>query len=300
MNSAAPPTPQPTVDLAKLRVAFVRFANERAVRPERGEAPLPNALGRHVPRPQKSGPALGFALYAPGARRSNEGVLAVTALVLDLDHIPAASARALVRALRARGWAYLLYSSFSHRAAGPDDCCFRVVLPVNRLVLPGEYTALWSTVNTALGGLADPQARDLARMWYTPACPPERLALAVYERRDGLALDVDALVPPTQPSPAPLRAPAPVCARPDRARRIAQHRLNHDPAVRARAAERLQARVSATRASRVKCPSCGRRSVWFWLDPQRQRIATCNHRNSCGWWGFLDTLIDHRGTADDE
>lgn len=297
--SAAAPTR--AVELATLRVPFVRFANERAVRPIQGLAPLPDALSRHTPRPHKSGAALGFARYTPGARRGNDGVLAITALVLDLDHIPSASARELVRVLRARGWAYLLYSSFSHRAAGPDDCCFRVVLPVHRPVLPGEYAPLWRAVNDALGGLADPQARDLARVWYTPSCPPERLAMAVYELRDGLTLDVDALAPPIPAaSPAPRRAPAPVSARPDLARRIAQHRLNHDPTVRSLAAEHLHARLSATRASRVKCPSCGRRSVWFWIDPQRQRVAACNHRNSCGWWGFLDTLLDHPGVADGE
>ena len=98
--------------------------------------------------------------------------------------------------------------------------------------------------------------------------------------------------------PQPRRTLPPVSARPDRARRIAQHRLNHDPEVRERAALRLEARIAGGKASRIRCPQCGRLSVWFWLNPDDCRTASCNHQNSCGWWGFLDTLLDLSGGQD--
>lgn len=286
------------VEVAAVALAFAAFADEHDTRPSPRTDTLVRALRRHVARPAKSGAAVSFVVYAEGAHRGNEGVVAVTALVFDLDHLPAEQARAVVRALRERGWAYLLYSSYSHRAGGSDDCCFRVVLLLSRPTLPAEYPGLWAEVNAALGGHADPKARDVARLWFTPSCPAERLALAVYEVRDGLPVDVDAF----DVAPEPLRGRAepsrslpPLSARPDRARRIAQHRLNHDPGVRERAALRLEARIAGGKASRIRCPQCGRPSVWFWLNPDDCRTASCNHQNSCGWWGFLDTLLDLSG-----
>lgn len=286
------------VEIAAVRVPYCTFASQHDNRPLPRTATLAHALGRHVARPTKSGAAVSFAIYAEGARRGNDGVVAVTALVFDLDHLPAAQARAVVRALRERGWAYLLYSSHSHRAGGPDDCCFRVVLPLSRPALPAEYPGLWAGVNAALGGRADPMARDLARVWFTPSCPEERLAMAVYEFRDGIPVDVDAFAVSPEPPPGrpePRRTLPAVSARPDRARRIAQHRLNQDPGVRERAAERLEARIAGGKASRIRCPLCARPSVWFWLNPHNCRTASCNHKNSCGWWGFLDTLLDLSG-----
>lgn len=294
--------PAPALRLHERVVSFVTFADEHDRRPVPRTARLTEALPRHVARPGKSGPAVSFVVYAPGADRGNDGVRELTMVVFDFDHLAADAARQVIRELRGRGWAHLVYSSFSHRLRGDDDICFRVVLPVCRPVLPHEHAALWASVNRDLGGLADRKARDLARLWFIPACAAERLAQAVYEIREGFALDVDAMLarqPPTPAAPAPPRRPVmPIAARAVVARRVAQARLNNDPAIRERAALRLDAQLTETKATRIACPMCGRPSVWFWLDPQRRRTASCNHVNSCGWWGFLDTLLDLAGGSD--
>lgn len=293
---------QAVVRTADLVVAYVTFTDEHDVRPAAGTGPLALALPRHVARAAKSGAAVSFVVYAPGVDRGKDGVRALTMLVFDFDHLPSDAARQVIRDLRGRGWAHLVYSSFSHRLGGEDDNCFRVVLPVRRPILPAEHAAVWAAVNQDLGGLADRKARDIARLWFTPACPAERLPMAVYALRDGLALDIDALLARLPPAPArpvaPRHAPPAIAARPAVARRVAQARLNHDPAVRERAARRLDAHLTETKATRIACPMCGRLSVWFWLDPQRRRTASCNHANSCGWWGFLDTLLELLGGAD--
>lgn len=283
---------------AESRLPFVRFADELDTVPDAQDDLVPRALPAHVARATKKGtPAVSFVEYAPGERRGKKGVRAITALVFDFDHLPTERARAVVTRLRQLAVAYLLYSSFSHRVKGEEDNCFRVLLPLDRAVTPAEYPRLWAAFDSDLGGHADPKARDVARIWYVPACPSDRLAAAVYEHRDGPSLDVDTLLDgsrtvPDDDGPPPRRPLAPVSVRFDQARRVAQHRLNHDPSVRERAAERLDARIGTARASRVACPKCGRRSVWFWLDPRRKKTATCNHRNSCGWWGHLDRLLD--------
>ncbi len=280
-------------------LAFVRFADELDNLPAPDEDLVLRALPPHQARPYKRGTrAVSFVRYADHERRGKKGVIAVTALVYDYDHLPTERARALVTRLRQLGVAYLLYSSFSHRAKGDEDNCFRVVVALSRELLPAEYPAAWAAFDSDLGTLADPKARDLARIWFVPACPAERLALAVYEHRDGPPVDVDRLLEgqrflPDDDGPPPGRTPPPpVAVRPDLALRVAQHRLNCDPGVRERAAEHLQGRIGATRATRMPCPGCGRRSVWFYLDPRRKKTATCNHQNSCGWWGHLDTLLD--------
>jgi len=93
-----------------------------------------------------------------------------------------------------QGRAFVSYSSFSHRRDGPDDCCFRVLLPVTRAIQPDEYAAVWEGGFAALGRLADPKTRDIARIWFLPACPPERAELAWQHRGDGSPLDVDAVL----------------------------------------------------------------------------------------------------------
>ena len=51
-----------------------------------------------------------------------------------------------------------------------------------------------------------------------------------------------------------------------------------------------------TRADRVPCPACGRPSAWFWLSPGALSTAQCHHKDSCGWWGHLDELLDDQGS----
>lgn len=287
------------VNLGEHVVAFVHFDNELDAIPRPDQGPLPRALRRHVEREVKKGTAaVSFAVYTDGAGRGKAGVTWVTALVFDFDHLPAAVARGIVAALRRLGYAYLLYSSFSHKSAGDDDNCFRVVLTLSRSLGPREYPKVWSALDSDLGGHADRKARDVARLWYIPACPAERMHLAVYEHRDGHAVDVDGVlagprvVPDDDGPPTPRRPLPPVPVRVDQARRVAQFRLNNDPEVRERAAHRLGARVGAISAKEIPCPACARPSVWFMLDPRRKRKAACAHRKTCGWSGFLDALLD--------
>lgn len=280
-------------------VDAVRFTNEHARTPEPVCGTLQTLLGPHVGRSSKSGPAISFAHYAQGATRGRTGVDALTAIVFDFDHLSAPTARSVVQRVHQRQLAYHLYSSFSHRLGGRDDCCFRLILLPSRPVTSLEYPTVWQTVDQWLGGQADRKARDVARIWFTPACPTEGLSRAIVDNRAGQTVCIDEVLAQVamrqSTSPQRSSAPTPITLRPGLARRAAQHRLNNDPFVRTRAAQQLQACITETRATRIQCPRCGRASVWFWLSPTSKRTASCNHRKTCGWFGFLDTLLTFAG-----
>lgn len=187
------PDPRPApVQLDRLVVRVSRFAHERDRTPQPWEGPLSRVIGDgHLIRPEKKGtPVFSAALYGEGARRGNRGALAATLLVYDFDHLSSEDAARVFRLLAGR--ACLAYTSFSHGLGGPEDVCFRVLLPVTRMIQPDEHPAVWEAGFAALGRLADPKTRDLARIWYLPSCPPERAALAWVRRSDGAPLDVDA------------------------------------------------------------------------------------------------------------
>jgi hypothetical protein len=69
-------------------------------------------------------------------------------------------------------------------------------------------------------------------------------------------------------------------------------RLKTEPAARLGLARELQGTIRGMpeTASSILCPACNRRSVWFFIEPEGKTSASCNHQNSCGWWGSLYDL----------
>lgn len=288
--------------VAETDIDFTTFEGETDTRPGPNHGTLLEAFPRHVVREEKRGTqAVSLARYRAGARRGSRGIQVATGLGLDFDHLPTERAAAVVRRLDELGLASLVVSTFSHQAEGDEDNCFRVLLHVSRPLKVAEYARVHAAVNADLGGHADPKAKDAARLWYRPTCPASRASRAIYHWRDGAAVDVDGMlarrvVPEEGPAtPSVRRPPRAVVAPYDAARQLAIHRLNTEPSVRRNAAEVLGAKVHENRAERVHCPRCGRRSVWFWLNPGEMNTARCDHLNSCGWWGRLDELLDAAG-----
>ena len=197
---------RPVVPVREIKIRASIFPGERATKPIPWSGSLLDLVGRrHQPRARKQGmKTFSAAVYAEGAKRGNAGVEEITALVLDFDHLTSESAEGVYRATRP--WAHVAYTSFSHRLGGDDDCCFRVVLFLTRPLKPAEFDAVWTFADAELGALADRDARDLARIWYLPSCPPERMALARITSGDGVLLDVDAIL---ADAPRPARAGSP-------------------------------------------------------------------------------------------
>ena len=191
---------------------------------------------------------------------------------------------------------HVIYMSWSHR---PESPRFRLVIPLHRDINAREYKLLWQVLAERIPGSVDTQTRDLARALFLPAVRPDGWRAPAKAWLEAPLADPDrmleralALVHPPAPPPRP---PPPISVPPELARAVAARRLATDPEVRRRAAEHLNATVRESRAERIPCPKCGRPSVWFWLDPSRMRTARCNHRNSCGWYGRLEDLLEPQG-----
>lgn len=226
-------------------------------------------------------------VYAPGATRGSAGVLAVTALVLDHD-----DGLSIEEALRPwADWPLLLHTSWSHRAEHPR---FRIVLPLDRAVPARVWPRAWRWAWARAGGRIDEACKDPARLWLLPAVPDaEQPYEARVEDPGGELLDLDWQRLP--PAPEELPTPrVPVEAAPAAVRRLLRTSREH----RERAAQLLGARILARRAEGMRCPACGRRSVWFWLEPGTQDGARCQHQRTCGWWGGLDELLRQGGLDD--
>jgi putative DNA primase/helicase len=197
----------PVVALADLQLRATYFVSERATKPIPWSGSALELVGRHQLRARKKGMrAFSAAVYRDGAARSNAGVEAITALVLDFDHLSSEAAEGVHQKMKR--WAHIAYSSFRHRLDGDEDCCFRVVLFVSRPILPAEFDRVWTFADAELGRLADRDARDLARIWFLPSCPRERAKFARISRGDGVLLDVDAILAEA-PAPEPPRAAEP-------------------------------------------------------------------------------------------
>lgn len=197
-------------------------------------------------------------------------------------------------------WFHVLYTTWRHTR---EDHRFRLVVPLSRDVDAREYKLLWAVLAKRLGVGADPQTKDLARALFLPAIRPDGRRAAAKAWTDAPLLDPDALltealalVGPSAP-PRPARSLPPVTLPMDDARRLARGRLATEPEARERAAAFLGARVRGRRAEGVVCPQCGRTSAWFWVEPGQMGAARCNHRNSCGWYGPLDQLLDVHGAS---
>lgn len=67
-----------------------------------------------------------------------------------------------------------------------------------------------------------------------------------------------------------------------------------DPQFRYAIAQKCGANIEGSEARYMQCPNCKRDSVHFSLDPAipgTYKWPTCNHVNSCGWWGRFEELL---------
>lgn len=235
-------------------------------------------------------PAWSPAIFAAGASRRADAVIEVGCLVLDVD---AGNPDAAFDAWP--GLIAVMHTTWSHRPEAPR---YRLVLPLARPVPAALWSQAWAWAAAKTTG-ADPACKDPSRLYFRPSLPAPDIPHGA-RMQGGALLDLVGVLP-DEPPP---RHPPAVAARgvvrvPSRLRdRAVAIRFAHDPETRERTAHELGARIvgqgAERRATHAVCPTCGRPSVWFYLEPRRQRGARCNHRASCGWVGSLDELLGRR------
>jgi len=194
-------------------VPHVRFTDRTDRHPEPRVDLLRRALPPHQLRTARApNPAVAFVGDIDAAGEPQ----VCTALVLVFAGLPAERANAVRTRLGQFEFAYLLYSLFGHQLKGDDDSRFCVVVPLARPLPLDQHEAVWAALDSDLGGLAQAHGREPITVVPVPMCPVIRLGRAVYEWRDGPALEADALVGPTRwvpddDGPAPRRLPLPPC-----------------------------------------------------------------------------------------
>lgn len=185
--------------MSRIAIAFVRGAHDP--RCELREVPLETLLER-LARPDvretKGGAGFVPARLREPYRRA-ENVEAVTLLVYDIeahaegDQQPPMPGEIAERC-RALHWLATLYTTHSHQP--PERIRYRLLLALDAPLLPDAYRAAWHVPPRELGllGWCDRSCRDPSRLFYLPACPPDRAHLFEHHRVDGRPLCAAALV----------------------------------------------------------------------------------------------------------
>lgn len=88
------------------------------------------------------------------------------------------------------GYGYAIYSTHSHR---PDKQKYRLVIPVDRAMLPDEYAAVARRIASVIGmKYFDKTTFDLHRLMYLPSCSKD--AEPILEIGEGAPLSVDSVL----------------------------------------------------------------------------------------------------------
>lgn len=227
--------------------------------------------------------------------RKSVNVREMTCIVADLD----SGGRTLedqVAPVVAKGWLHAVHSSWSYTDEKQKG---RVVLPLAAPV-PAEYIPrAWRWMQQVMGGAADEQCKDLARLYFLPGHDgtPEHAGRMRAWVGEGDLLDLrpfDDLPVIEAPPPPVVHRPVTVYSHDDADREV-RRRLAQDPTVRRRAANELGARIVTSagreKAKGIRCPSCGRASVWFYIEGNTAQGARCEHEKSCKWSGLLLDLL---------
>jgi hypothetical protein len=225
------------------------------------------------------------------ARRANSNVQDISCLVLDYDDGTDPESAFDIW----KDWTFVAHTSWSH---GPGKHRFRIALPFSRPVRPPEFKSIWKWAEQQTGRAIDKSCKDPGRAWIRPSYDLQNTQQVSDYRslvHQAALLDADAVLravgyvePATTERKARTFSAADDPAVVPTTGTTGRWRLT--PELRESLGDYLGGIVGADTVSRVECPRCGRQSVWWWLQPEQQQNANCNHRRSCGWRGDVLTL----------
>lgn len=233
--------------------------------------------------------------FKPHTTRRKRYVLEVYALVWDYDN-----GTTFEQALKPwTDWPFACHTTHSHTTEHPK---FRVIIPFAEPVDAKRWPEVWTYFYDQLEYKPDVNCKDASRMYYLPSAPVGS-ACTRHEGRNYhscgfLRVPWDEIRVPRKEA-AELRAldDLPIVRCPDSS---LQH-LNFKPKLRRKVAHILQCETHGVGVAEVArgacCPSCGRSSVWFAINPRRANHskAQCNHKTTsekggCDWSGDIVEL----------
>lgn len=150
-------------------------------------------------------PAFSPCEFRPGLPRTARNAIRVHFGVLDCDHISAEQLNTLLSKLE--GLDSLLYTTWSHpKTIQQGLWSARVCVRFSRPIEANDWRAFWVSFVTWFGLTADPQCKDINRVYFGAFVPPgTRKEDCHFIRFQGQPLDVDklpalALTAPTSPT----------------------------------------------------------------------------------------------------
>ena len=237
--------------------------------------------------------------------RSTANATSISMLVYDLDD--GDSCFDVWSLFAQRGWTVIGHTSASH---SPSHQKYRVILPLAAPLPKVDWERIWRAsfelwMDVVGVGIPDTKAiKDMARVYFrygwtrdskmetvdgsklwpqSHPCHPSRYHRSGYWIERPLELRYDHIQLP-KPKPRPQI---------DRSRPQSLDSAMMDPQLRQSVGINAGGAIVGQYVKHIPCPSCGRRSVFYSIDPSTANSTkwpSCNHVNSCGWWGKLETL----------
>jgi len=142
---------------------------------------------------KKAAELISPAIYKPNTTRAINNVEKWAGwLALDIDSMDITSSTMHIAFEQFNSYQYVCYSTASSSHEQPK---FRLVLPLSRDANgPTEIQRLWYATNRELGDVADPQTKDVTRMFYVPGNYASAEYQFFIDNRHGQVLDVDELL----------------------------------------------------------------------------------------------------------
>ena len=137
--------------------AFYKMSKIPGYKPKRGEKPT-----------KKASPLISPACFKRGTNRANANVTHWSRwAALDIDDYKESFENTLSRF---SNYSYVCYSSASSTKEHPK---FRIILQLTSEVPAEKIRHFWYALNKEFNDVADPQTKDLSRMYYVPAQYPD-------------------------------------------------------------------------------------------------------------------------------
>lgn len=154
---------------------FLDLSKQDGYKPKKGEF-------------KKGSPLISPAVYKENTTRANANVISWGGwAALDIDEYDCSFKQVIDSFKDIR---HILYNSSSSTEEKPK---FRVVIPFERSIKSEEIKGLWYAINSEFNSFADPQTKDLSRMYYVPAKYPNAYSFFRYNE-EAKMVDVDALM----------------------------------------------------------------------------------------------------------
>ena len=227
------------------------------------------------------------AAYEPNATRKSANVIELSMMVFDVDDGTTFNHHYLFCDYR-----YYAHTTHSHTE---DHHKWRLVLPFKKPIKRENWRRAWQAGKNLFqhrtGSDIDGACKDPARMYYIAPPFGEHLFFDGSQEGNFLKLNWESI-----PEEKPKNKIVTLTNRRAMTAKSSEYKimmaLKMEPESRQKAAEQLKANISDDGIARgIVCPSCGRPDVWFAINPAQKHVATCNHQNSCRWFGSVYDLL---------